>query len=79
MMDEQETRIKLKTSFQDSYLEDRGREERGREDGLAQQLKEQIREAELELELQKATHQYLVKQIGRKPKLPKEALEATVR
>ena len=36
-------------------------------------------EAELELELQKATHQYLVKQIGRKPKTSKEALEATVK
>ena len=44
---ELETRIKIKTSFQDSYLEERDRSQLGKEQEVGWQVKEKIREAEL--------------------------------
>ena len=50
--EERETRIRLQTSFQDSYLEERYPRVDQRVIGA---LTEEIREAEMEIELQKAT------------------------
>lgn len=58
----QETRIKLKTSFQDSYLEERAPRSYPDQQALAR-LVEEVRQAEAEVELQKATHQFLIKQM----------------
>lgn len=54
---EEETRIKLLNTFQDSYLEDRGQ----------QTLRQQVREAELMVEMERATRQFLLEKFGGRP------------
>lgn len=54
---EEETRIKLLNNFQDSYLDDRAQ----------QTLRQQLREAELMVEMERATRQFLLQKFAGRP------------